>query len=207
MKYYTPIFEPNNYYHIYNHAVGKDILFKNEDNYNFFLDKYLKYIFPISDTYAYCLMPNHFHFAIKIKDEIKIETVMRTFPKFKTLEKLTSSDIEKFISKQFSNLFSSYTQSFNKQQNRKGNLFQKPFKRMLISNNKQLKNTIYYIHNNPLNHKFTNNIQNWKYSSYKSLLSNKKTYLKRHEVTELFENKENFIFVHNKNIDININFE
>jgi len=51
-------------------------------------------------------MPNHFHFAIRIKPEKEIETVIRTLPKFKTLAKL---NYENYISKQFSNLFSSYT--------------------------------------------------------------------------------------------------
>ncbi len=38
------------------------------------------------------------------------------------------------MSKQFSNMLSSYTQALNKQQNRKVTLFQKPFKRLHIEN-------------------------------------------------------------------------
>ncbi len=198
MKYYTPTFEPDKYYHIYSHAVGKDILFKQNENYIYFLEKYKKYINPIIDTFAYCLLPNHFHFAVRVKNEVEIDTVMRTFPKFETLEKL---NYEKFISKQFSNLLSSYTQSFNKQQNRKDNLFQKPFKRTLINNEKYIINVIHYIHYNPVHHKFTKKIKDWNYSSYNSILSSKETNLKRKEVIELFGNKKNFTEYHNKEID------
>jgi hypothetical protein len=69
MKNYTPPLECGKYYHIFNHAVGADHLFRNNENDLFFLKKYAQYISPIADTFAYCLMPNHFHFAVRIKDE------------------------------------------------------------------------------------------------------------------------------------------
>ena len=77
MKNYLPPLEADNYYHIYNHAVGQDNLFKKDENYNFFLKKYANYINPIADTFAYCLMPNHFHFLVRIKYEKAIEALLR----------------------------------------------------------------------------------------------------------------------------------
>ena len=56
--------EADNFYHIYNHAVGKENLFENEQNYLFFLQKFAEYFNPVVETFAYCLMPNHFHFII-----------------------------------------------------------------------------------------------------------------------------------------------
>ena len=76
---------PDTYYHTFNHANGDDNLFKEERNYSFFLNKYYQHINPIADTVAWCLMPNHFHLLIKIKNE---DAMLQTFPKFKTLEKL-----------------------------------------------------------------------------------------------------------------------
>jgi len=61
--------EPDKYYHIYNHAVGGDNLFCSNENFNYFLQKYKHYITPIADTFAYCLMPNHFHLAVRIKSK------------------------------------------------------------------------------------------------------------------------------------------
>src|SRR5665647_1869477 len=94
---------PNEVYHIYNHAVGDDNLFRHADNYKYFLQRYADFIHPIAQTYAYCLMPNHFHVLIRIRsEEAIVENIkLNTFPKFETLEKL--------LSKQFSNFFSSYT--------------------------------------------------------------------------------------------------
>ncbi|MBN1118164.1 MAG: hypothetical protein JXA77_13225, partial [Bacteroidales bacterium] len=68
MKDYRTHLEPNNYYHIFNHAVGNENLFVEDKNYAFFLDKFEKYIVEFIDVFAYCLMPNHFHFLIRVKD-------------------------------------------------------------------------------------------------------------------------------------------
>ena len=104
------------YYHIYNHANGDENLFREKKNYHFFLKKYHQHIDPIAETIAWCLMPNHFHLLVKIKSEEEMKN--STFSKFETLEKLIRleklEDKNNFISKQFSNFFSSYTQSFNK---------------------------------------------------------------------------------------------
>lgn len=108
-------------------------------------------------------MPNHFHLLVKIKFEDEIAS---TFPKFGTLEKLEAKS--NFISKQFANFFSSYTQSFNKVYGRRGSLFLKNFKRKEISDENYLRNLILYIHLNPVKHGFTNDILDWKWVSYQS---------------------------------------
>lgn len=84
--------EPNKFYHIYNHAIGDDNLFRNNQNYLYFLKRYADFIHPIAKTYAYCLMPNHFHLLVKIRTEVEI---VEAFPKlrkdlqgFKNLEGL-----------------------------------------------------------------------------------------------------------------------
>ena len=61
--------QPEIFYHIYNHANGSENLFRVEDNYRFFLERWGKYVEPVANTYAYCLMPNHFHALIKVKEE------------------------------------------------------------------------------------------------------------------------------------------
>lgn len=72
--YYTQ-FEFDNYYHIYNRGIDKKPIFLNEDNYLFFLRKYQKYIWPVAETLAYCIMGNHFHFVIKIRSKSEIEAL------------------------------------------------------------------------------------------------------------------------------------
>ena len=191
--------EPDKYYNIYNHANGKENLFVNKGNYKFFFENYEYYINPIADTFAYCLMPNHFHFALRIKSEKEI--VKKLSESLKLSKSSTDERIKKYLSKQFSNLFSSYTQAFNKQQKRKGSLFIPNFSRKQITDKKYLKELIFYIHYNPIHHGFVKGINDWKYSSYKTILSSKLTNVKRNEVIKLFDNSENFIFCHKKETD------
>ena len=63
------LYEPNGIYHIVNHANGKENLFQEEENYHYFLKKYSEKLSPILDFIAYCLMPNHFHLLIRIKEK------------------------------------------------------------------------------------------------------------------------------------------
>lgn len=187
------VLKPDAFYHLYNRANGSEKLFITEENYRFFLRKYQEYISPICHTYCYCLMPNHFHFLIQIKSEQELElffnqTASKAFPKSKTLEML--------LSKQFSNFFSCYTQAFNKQQQRKGSLFMKNFKRKKIDDRAYLLNLIKYIHYNPIEAKLTDELNEWKFSSYASLISKTPTLLKRDELIGWYSDLANFINVH-----------
>jgi putative transposase len=197
MKYSVPL-QSGKFYHIFNHAVGNENFFRCDDNYLYFLKKYSEYILPIANTYAYVLMPNHFHYLIEIKERkqlydrhIELENAKEN-PKIK-LEK--EFDFEKFTIQQFSNFFNLYSKSFNKKYNRRGALFI-DLKRDEINDEVHLKNIVKYIHQNPIHHKFCKIIDEWKYSSYKSIISDKKTLMERHEVLNWFGDLENFIFMH-----------
>src|ERR1035438_4711725 len=90
----TPPLESDFIYHIYNRANGNEKLFFEEENYQFFMDKFKLYVSPVAEVFCYCLMPNHFHFLVRIKSEAAIELYRRnetsneTLPKFETLVKL-----------------------------------------------------------------------------------------------------------------------
>lgn len=184
------VLTPESTYHIYNRANGSERLFLSDENYRFFLRRYNAYIQPIADTFCYCLMPNHFHFLLRIKTE---EELASTFPKFETLEKLKLSLL---LSKQFSHFFSSYTQAFNKQQNRKGSLFMKNFKRKLITDESYFRKVMHYIHYNPIAAGLVKLPEDWKYSSYRTIISKGKTKLQKEEVLSYFNEIKNFIYCH-----------
>ena len=65
-----------NYFHIYNHGVGNRNLFSEPDNYEYFLDLYDEYISPVAETYAWCLMPNHFHLLARIKEKAEVAATL-----------------------------------------------------------------------------------------------------------------------------------
>lgn len=178
------------FYHIYNRGNNSNAIFFEQDNYRYFLKLLQKYIVPIADVYAYCLLKNHFHLLIKIKPESEIN--VSDF-KFSTIEKSKSIN----PSKQFSHFFNAYTQAMNKHYNRTGSLLEKPFERKRISEENYLKQVILYIHNNPVKHGIVKHANQYMWSSYNSILSGKNSKLKRKEVLDYFEDESNFIFSHN----------
>jgi REP element-mobilizing transposase RayT len=187
--------EPGKIYHIYNHANGTENLFRAQENYRYFLSRYTNFINPIGDTYAYCLMPNHIHFLIRIKSELEIGI---TFGKFETFQKL-----ERRISKQFANLFSSYTQAFNKMYGRRGSLFIPNFKRKEIIDDNYLTSVIAYIHLNPVSHGFVKQCDAWEWSSYNIIMSENETFVKRREVIEWFGSRNEFEKFHRQTLESN----
>lgn len=168
------LLEPEQYYHIYNQGNDGINLFKNEGNYLFFLQRFEKYISAVASIYAYALMPNHFHFLVQINSDLD----------------------EKKASQAFGNLFNSYAKAFNKQQKRSGSLFRRKFKRKKIVDQKQLINTIIYIHNNPVKHGYREHSIEWAWTSYHDFLSEDETFINKKEVLKLFGSRENFIFNH-----------
>ena len=174
-----------NYYHIYNRGNNGDDLFYEKENYNHFLRLYEKYIEPVTETIAWVLLKNHFHILVYIKMQQEIDVSLLSYS---TVEKPKTVN----ASKQFSNLFNAYTQSINKKYKRTGSLFEKPFERKLISNEKYFQNMIYYIHNNPVKHGFVDEMIDYPWSSYRSILSHKSTKLKRKKVISFFNTVERF---------------
>jgi len=92
---------------------------------------------------------NHFHLLVRVKDEEEIEASSTPDRVWNPVRGKVGTP-----SQQFSKLFNSYAQAFNKRYSRHGNLFERPFKRKLIDNELYLKQVIMYIHNNPVHHRF-----------------------------------------------------
>lgn len=192
-------FLPETLYHVYNHGNSGDNIFRCDENFRYFLMKYDQYISPIAATFAYCLMPNHFHFAIKIKDEQVLREIysakLATDPQgFKNLADL--------ISRTFGNFLNAYAKAFNKMYDRRGSLFLDNIKRKRIEDDQYFTKLIHYIHFNPVHHGFTKEIEDWPHSSYHAFVSDKDTKLQRQYVLDWFDGQTHFAEVHRQVPDI-----
>lgn len=182
----TESFEYGYVYHIYTHANGKDLIFREDENYKYFLSKLLKYIIPVAEIYAYCLIPNHFHLLIRFKDS----------------DQVSDAEEHKYLMRQFSNLLNGYAKAYNKKYNRKGSLFLDFLKRKRVDDEKYLIKLLHYIHNNPLNHGFVEDINDWKYSSYHSYINlAKESKIEREEMMQYFETIKDFVEYHKSNVE------
>jgi putative transposase len=194
--------QTDTYYHIYNRGINGQNIFNEDRNYPYFLSRYAHYIQPVAQTFAYCLLKNHFHFLIKTRSsDIVLETYkpkevmgnVRTYAKEQGKDpNWMEAEATKRISQQFSSFFSSYALSFNKLYKRTGGLFEEPFRRIPIRTEPYFVEMVYYIHMNPQKHRFVSDFRTYPHSSYHSILSIKPTQLERTELLSWFADTEGY---------------
>lgn len=197
MSQYRVRFKTGQVYHIWSHANGSENLFREDMTYHYFLDRYFNYLHPIAETFAYCLLPNHFHFMIRIREEseilsylkkIKVDTTIQGFEKI--------GGFSNVISRQFSNFLNGYTQFYNNKYDRMGSLFIPNFRRKLIDSDEYFTRLIIYIHNNPIHHGLVKNLNEWPHNSWHIYNYQWKTKLNIDEGLRWFGSKELFLRSH-----------
>jgi len=245
--------EHGGYYHIYNRGNNGERLFHTPANYQHFLRLYDKYIDPIADTFAWCLMGNHFHLFVRIKEEGEIGywvdlnasgSVDSGRFKWKTSHNLPESEgpgsvmgtegqgnvmgtegpgsvmvtegtgsvmgtegqgvvnrLKPVPHRMFGHLFNAYAKYLNLRVGRTGSLFEKNFHRIPVDSDRYFQNLVVYIHQNPVHHGFTDDFRDYPWSSYGSIISAKATKLRRKEVLDWFDGRENFIYTHKLIVD------
>jgi putative transposase len=134
-------------------------------------------------TYAYALLPNHFHILLKIKDEQTLPT------KVWSLQRNN-------IYQPFSNCFNAYAKAINVAYHRVSSLFEDRFERIQVTSDDYFTRLIYYIHVNPQKHGYVKDFRDYPHTSYHSLLSDQPTGLAREAVLDWLGGRENFLKAH-----------
>ena len=138
----TRLLIKNACYHIFIRGNQKQNVFKNSDDFTFYLNQLKRYKRRNSFLlYGYCLMPNHIHL---IGEPIYPERL----PKFMQC------------------LHRSYTAYYNKKYNKVGHLWQGRFKTRVIAKDQYLIDCIAYVEQNPVRAHLTNNPKEYEFSSY-----------------------------------------
>ena len=55
------------YYHFYNRGNNRERIFYERENYLFFLRQVRRYLVPVLEIIAYCLMPTHYHLLVLVE--------------------------------------------------------------------------------------------------------------------------------------------
>ncbi len=135
-------FAQGQYYHIYNRGIGRQPIFREEDNYLFVLRLVKKYARALSiAVIAYCLMPNHYHFLVRQDNEEPVGLLPQR-------------------------VFNSYTKAFNKLYNRTGTLFEGRYRAIHVDRDNHLLHLCRYIHANPVKDGLVSHLEEWPYSNY-----------------------------------------
>lgn len=178
------------YYHIYSRGNNRESIFREERNYPYFLALYARHVAPIVNTYSYCLLRNHFHLLVQVKDEVDLTG-------FRNPSGLAVSP-----SQRVSNFLNAYAKAINKAYGRTGALFQRPFGRIEVISEAHLLHLVVYTHRNPQKHRFVTDFREWPYSSYGALLSTDPTGLTRDEVLGWFGGRDHFEKAHQFEADL-----
>lgn len=135
---------PNAFYHVMNRGRNRENIFKQDSDFNLFLDIIYEASIKFNFTlHCYCLMNNHYHLLIETPDA-------------------NLSKIMHFIG-------SDFVTKYNKKNDLDGSLFKSRYKAILVEKNSYLTELNRYIHRNALS--ITNNLKNYKWSSYPAYLN------------------------------------
>ena len=154
-------FYPGHTYHIYNQGNNRQQIFFEPENYLYFLGKIRKGFLPYCDILAWCLMPNHFHFLVKIHEEYVHENAIQN------KEKVVNP-----LNRQIGIIQSSYTKGINNRFSRSGSLFRQKTKAKNLTEQDRDKmdtavNCFFYIHQNPVKAGLVEKMEDWTFSSFK----------------------------------------
>jgi putative transposase len=192
--------EQGHYYHIYNRGAGKSTLYLESKDYNKFIEKYWYYMFFAVETYAWCIMQNHFHFLIKVRSLAEQEEIYQ-----KCKESFSEGtffgdayDHTKPFDPgiQIRHLMNSYTKFFNKKYDMSGTLVEGTFKRKRITNENHFNHLICYIHRNPIHHGICSNFEDYPFSSYHDYSGSNVSYLNKKECIDSFGGLKNLFNAH-----------
>ena len=154
------IFVRDGIYHFFNRGVDKQNIYREDNDYILFLrrfkeqvlsvplplakrNSYHRKIFPpgLFQIYAYCLMPNHFHFLIKQLGDVPVSELLLR-------------------------IMTGYSKVFNLKYERVGSLFQDQFKAVRVETDEYLLWVSAYIHQNPKVAGLVDSLDQWQWSSY-----------------------------------------
>nr|NQU89789.1 hypothetical protein [Bacteroidota bacterium] len=184
-------FEKGYLYHIYNQGNNNRKLFFNRDNYLYFLGKIKTHIAPYADILAWCLMPNHFHLMVLVRDvtiDISQGLTVMDSDTMTPSHRITSPTRQRTINNSISIMLRSYTRAINIQENMSGSLFKAHTKaecincpsgispsfitkngitKINIKNPEQQYSQVCftYIHQNPVKANMVENATDWELSS------------------------------------------
>ena len=170
------IFQAGNYYHVYNRGNNRQLIFFERDNYIYFLRQLRTHLIERGvDIIAYCLMPNHYHLLVYLKNE--------------------------YFSKLMQAFTLSYAKAINQRYKRVGSLFQGLFQAIHVDREEYLLNLTRYIHLNPVEANLVEKAEDWEFSSYQEYVDLRRGSLPKLDRVELFSADAYRDFLEDVNIE------
>jgi len=168
--------------HIFNRGNDRRTLFKTRADYIWFLKKANTLgLYQEFEVIAYCLMPNHFHYFIKLKTENSISTF-------------------------FQRLQLAYAKYFNRKYGKSGHVFSGPFKSAALFDYQHFAYLPVYIHMNPVKAKLVDVPEKWPFSNFVDLIQKRDT-ASLHFYRDIYGDISEYIkYVHSGGVENSVDF-
>jgi putative transposase len=147
-------FQEQHLYHIYNRGNNQQPIFFERDSYLLFFSNIRKFILPVTDILAWCLMPNHFHLLINANEE--------------SVKNVKQAPIAiNALTEEIRLTLSSYTKALQRQRNFTGSLFQQKTKSKCVDDGSMHYGltAFFYIQQNAYKAGLVQRIEDWEFSS------------------------------------------
>ena len=200
-------FLPESFYHIVCKSVDGINLFREDADYHVFLRRFQQFTASLFDVWSYCLLTNHTHHIVKIKSSVSIlENIKEQGVKTQAMKSfLSDQDNELFfdamIERQMNSFLVSFANYTNNKYNRKGGLFQKPFRRIELADDIHLQQAIIYVHANAQKHNIVKDFKDHSYNSYQATVNNNIAFIDAKNVLDFFGGIEAFKSIHTSQVD------
>ena len=167
------------YYHVMVQGINKEHIFEKDECKKTYIKLLKKYSYECDTLLvAYCIMGNHAHLLLKIKNILDLSKCM----------------------KKINTTFAIY---YNELFNRVGFVFRDRFKSEAIYDKYYLHNCIKYIHNNPIKANILKDVGKYEYSSY-HIYKNK--LLEKELYEDIFNNEDEYYDIINSKNSNECNF-
>ena len=212
------------FYHIVCKSIDGLLLFNDEQDYQVFLHRFKKFTGDFLDVWSYCLLSNHTHHVVKIKSTEAIKSFINQLEsgnKTKAMQKWLHAIVpgesppkgdspgvghptgllfDAMLERQMNSFLVSYANYLNNKYNRKGGLFQKPFKRKQIHDNGYLHQAIVYTNANAQKHQLVKDFRQYCFSSFNSIRNNDQYFIDSKNILLFFGGVEKFVKIHEEQV-------
>lgn len=135
------VFAKGNYYHAFNRGVNRAPIFFRPGNYYYCMNLMMRNQKKHNvQVISYCLMPNHYHFLLRQDGDTPVSEFVK-------------------------GVFNPYVQAVNREQKRRGTLFESRFKATWVDSESYLLHLCRYIHANPLTAGLVHKLDHWPFSN------------------------------------------
>ncbi len=181
------------FYHILCKSIDGILLFREPLDYNVFMERFLQFNAPFLQIWSYSLLSNHSHHITRVASNKVIIDYLESVNKSQHTLAMTifledtenEKSLDEMLTRQMNSFLVSYANYYNNRYDRKGGIFQKPFRRIEIADDAYLQQAIIYTHANAQKHNIVEDFSGYPHSSYQDIKHGRNTLISWQEVIQV----------------------